>query len=183
MSNLLKQDYEDFYEDYDREEIIDGQIVAMAPARAEHGVATANLIAILWNYFKGKPCRVYTDTIMVVSEKDKFAPDIMVACNPAIALNGDIISPPDLVVEVLSRSTTKLDRGYKKDAYEKHGVREYWIVDVGNKTVEVFHLRDGKYALDYIYMAESRRETITKIKVSNFDGLIIDVQDIFMNVI
>lgn len=50
---------------------------------------------------------------------------------------------PDLVVEVLSPSTAHRDRGIKFDLYEKHGVREYWLIDPDGEYVEVYR-RDGE---------------------------------------
>ncbi len=52
---------------------------------------------------------------------------------------------PDLVVEVLSPSTAYYDLKHKKSIYEKNGVREYWIVDPIEKTVEIFELQNGKF--------------------------------------
>lgn len=54
---------------------------------------------------------------------------------------------PDLIVEVLSQSTLRLDRRIKLDAYERAGVGEYWIVDPRSHFVEVYVLSRGEYAL------------------------------------
>ena len=59
--------------------------------------------------------------------------------------------PPDLVVEVLSPSSAKKDRGYKKDLYEKTGVQEYWIVEPALRSIATYLLTDGKYRLNDIY--------------------------------
>ena len=52
---------------------------------------------------------------------------------------------PDLVVEVLSPSTAYYDLTLKRDAYEAHGVDEYWIVDPERETVTVLAREDGRY--------------------------------------
>ena len=54
---------------------------------------------------------------------------------------------PDLIVEVLSPSTTRLDRRVKFDAYERAGVREYWIANPKLRSIEVYSLVRGEYAL------------------------------------
>lgn len=54
---------------------------------------------------------------------------------------------PDLVIEVLSRSTLRTDRQIKFTAYEQAGVPEYWIVDPKSRSVEVYTLSGQEYAL------------------------------------
>lgn len=54
---------------------------------------------------------------------------------------------PDLLVEILSPSNANYDRETKFELYEKAGVSEYWLVDYQAKTVEVFTLVEGDYAL------------------------------------
>ncbi len=58
-----------------------------------------------------------------------------------------IEGPPDLIVEILSPSNWLTDRRAKFRIYAQAGVREYWIVDTDARTVEVFVLRGGSYAL------------------------------------
>ena len=76
-----------------------------------------------------------------LSENDCVIPDVMIVCNSDIIKDNAIYGAPDLIVEVLSPGTEKRDRGYKKDLYERCGVREYWIVDPVSLTVEVYLLK------------------------------------------
>ena len=52
---------------------------------------------------------------------------------------------PDVIIEILSPSTSKLDYKEKKSVYEKFGVPEYFIVDPESKSVDSFFLKKGKY--------------------------------------
>ena len=101
-----------------------------------------------------------------------------------------IFGVPDMVVEVLSKSTRNNDLTIKKDIYESNGVKEYWIIDPWAKIVTVYHLRDGKFQLDdeYIYYDEDEWEELNDkekatakfdIKVSIFDDCIVNINDIF----
>ncbi|HET7117365.1 MAG TPA: Uma2 family endonuclease [Hanamia sp.] len=56
-----------------------------------------------------------------------------------------LFGAPDLVVEILSPSTSHLDFGEKKSVYERYGVSEYFIVDPNTKSVDSYFLKDEKY--------------------------------------
>ena len=53
-----------------------------------------------------------------------------------------IEGPPDLVIEILSRSTATQDRGVKRERYAHFGVTEYWIIDPDRHRVEVYRLQE-----------------------------------------
>jgi Uma2 family endonuclease len=55
-------------------------------------------------------------------------PDVLVVCDPAKLVDEGIRGAPDFIAEVLSESTALKDIDVKKDLYERHGVREYWVV-------------------------------------------------------
>ncbi len=61
---------------------------------------------------------------------------------------------PDLVIEVLSPSTAKRDRGVKYEVYERHGVREYWLVDAEAQFIEVYRHEAGRFQRQGIYGVE-----------------------------
>jgi Uma2 family endonuclease len=125
-----------------------------------------------------------------LTEKDIFVPDMMVVCEREKIKYDGVYGAPDLVVEVLSPSTAKRDKGYKKDVYEKCGVREYWLVEPVGKSIEVYLLKDGDYVLDEVYtvypeahlesMSEEDRAAIpTKFKCSLYDDFEITLTDVF----
>ena len=101
---------------------------------------------------------------------------------------------PDLVVEVLSPSTAQYDRGRKMKVYAQCGVREYWIVSPGDRTVEQYLPEGGQFVLNATYgleleailnkMSQEERDSIpTEFKCSLFDDLTIQVADIFERVV
>ena len=177
-----------------RYEIIEGVKNFMAPSpTSEHGSIVGNLIIIFGNYFwlndKG---RVFGDNIDVhLPDGNLFMPDVSVVCDRSIIRkHGTIYGTPDLIVEVLSRSTMNNDFGIKKQVYERNGVKEYWIIEPYQKWVQVYHLIDGVLILDNVYqiyspyefaqLEEDERANVkNQIKVSIFDDLIINVYDIF----
>lgn len=179
-------------------ELIDGKIFMISPRpRVEHATVCTNIASEFRSYLKGKTCRAFCDGVDVfLDENNRFVPDTMIVCNPDIIKHDGIHGAPDLVVEVLSKTTAKNDRSKKKYTYAKYGVKEYWIVDVWSKSVEVYYNQDSWFVLDNIYyyltdeeIAENNnmsdndidkiKEYTDFIKVSICDNLIVKLKDIF----
>ena len=179
-------------------ELIDGKIFMMSPRpRVEHATVCTNIASEFRSYLKGKTCRAFCDGVDVfLDENNRFIPDTMIVCNPDIIKHDGIHGAPDLVVEVLSKKKKKNDRSKKKYTYAKYGVKEYWIVDVWSKSVEVYYNQDNWFVLDNIYyyltdkeIAENNnmpdndidkiKEYTDSIKVSICDNLIVKLKDMF----
>ena len=102
----------------------------------------------------GKTCKAFNDGPDVyLTEEDRVIPDAMIICNKDIIKPNGIHGTPDLIAEVLSPSTAKKDRGYKKDLYERSGVKEYWIVAPTMRSIEAYLLTDGPFAIHSLLFA------------------------------
>ena len=136
-----------------RYEIHDGKIYYMAGTSTSHSEVTGNILTLFKNFLKGKKCRVFNESANVFFKMNfrEYLPDVKIVCDPKIIRNDGIHGAPDLIVEVLSPSTQSNDRGFKFKIYEYYGVKEYWLVDIYSKNVEVYLLKDGKFELDNIY--------------------------------
>ena len=193
MENLGYDDYQ--MEDQIPYEIIEGVKTFMVPSPTyEHGSIVSNLVTIFNSYFWSNSVgRVFGDNIDVhLPDGNLVMPDLTVICDlNVLKRQGTIYGVPDLVVEVLSRSTMKNDIGIKKSIYERNGIKEYWIIDQWSKRIEVYHLIDGKYEVDDVYQVyspfeleeltdEERTYIKTEIKVSIFDDLLVSIDKVFM---
>ena len=140
-------------------ELIGGRIVAMASPTPYHNRIVVRIVSIFENFLRNKSCIPFGDnTSVFLSETERYVPDAMIVCDKnKIKLNG-IHGAPDLVVEVLSPSTAKYDRGHKKDVYEQAGVREYWIANPGDNSLEQYILADGRFTLQGYYHYYSEEE-------------------------
>ena len=179
------------YQEERREELIGGEIVMMAPASVGHTYVADSILVVFKRYLKGKKCIPFGGGLLVrLTDEDKFVPDVMVVCDHSKIKPNGIYGAPDLVVEVLSPSTAKNDRGYKKDVYAKCGVREYWIVDSVSNSIEVYRLDGSAFVLYDVYvlrpdweleaMSEEERAAVaTHFKCSLFADLDISLEDIF----
>ncbi len=181
-----------YYKSY---ETIGGEkFMAPAPNLGHNSIIT-ELITNINSYCRQNNCgRVFGDNTDVhLPDGNLFKPDLVVIKKENYSImnwQGAIYGVPDMVVEVLSRSTRVRDLTVKKDAYESNGVKEYWIVDPYMKTVDVYILQDGKYKLDGSYTKfteydweglneEEKAAAKFEIKVSIFDDLFIKLDDIF----
>ena len=176
-------------------EIIGGEKFMSPCASAYHNNVMGGLYTLISFYVRNnKVGYAFTDSMDVhLPDGNLFKPDLTVIKSENSAIinwKGAIYGVPDMVVEVLSKSTRRNDLTIKKDIYESNGVKEYWIVDPRAKTVDVYILRDGKFELDesyYKYTAkefellddEEKAAYKPEIKVSIFDDLFIKVDDIF----
>ena len=181
-----------FYQPY---EIIGGEKFMSPAANPLHGLILFKLSKIIDNYLmENKGGFVFTDNVDVYfPDGNIFKPDVTVITSENIKIiqwRGAIRGVPDMVVEVLSRSTKNNDLTIKKDVYEANGVKEYWIINPWEKSVAVYLLRDGKFQFDHEYFKcdadewegfddEEKAAYKPEIKVSIFDDLFIKVDDIF----
>ena len=175
-------------------EILDGKISYMASGTSNHNRIIGNVFNILRTFMRGKKCQTFVNGVDVIfSEKDIFVPDVAVVCNKDIIKPDGIYGAPDLIVEVLSKSTAKKDISYKKNIYEKYGVKEYWLISQYERSIQVYLLKDGVYVFDNIYQIyedylikgmdeEEKSEIIKEFKTSLYDDLIISVEEVFENV-
>lgn len=179
------------YQEEPREELLNGKIYMMSSPSVNHNRIAFNISHTFWNYLKGKKCETFGDgTDVYLTDNDRVIPDVMIVCNRDIIQKDGIHGAPDLVVEVLSPGTAKNDKGYKKELYEKSGVKEYWIVDPVSRSIEVYLLSNGKYVLDEVYALypdgsgvtdKEREETKKEIRVSLYSDFRIPLEEIFQN--
>ena len=175
--NDKKYTYTDYSQWEGEWELIDGVAFAMSPsASTKHQRVQATLIANMWLFLKGKPCQVYSDLDVVLSDENVVRPDILIICDKNKIKENNIQGSPDLVVEILSPSTRKTDLVIKLDLYKKFGVKEYWIVDTLNFTV-TSHIFKENSVISYVFDEETPDDTIP---VNIFNGeLKILLKDIF----
>ncbi len=172
------------WDENERAEIIDGEVFMMAPAPSRwHQEISGALFAQLYNYLEGKRCKVYHppfDVRLFEQEGDKpedvdtvVEPDLTVVCDMDKLDDHGCKGAPDLIIEILSPSTRRHDRLVKLGLYQRAGVREYWIVNPEDKTVQVLLLEDGKLLPHEDY----GREDMAKVNV--LEGCFIDLGKVF----
>jgi Uma2 family endonuclease len=101
-----------------------------------------------------------------------FEPDISVICDPSKLDDRGCNGPPDMIVEILSPSTPQNDLLVKFRKYLQAGVREYWIVNPEEKTVQVCILDDKQYRVSVYDESQT-------VPVSVLPGCAIELKAVF----
>ena len=147
---LTYRDYLLIPEDGMRHEILEGEEIVSPSPVPRHQIVLVNLTLAFGEFIKGKDLgRLLVAPMDVVLADDTvLEPDILFIAKHRLGIIGEkaITGAPDLVVEVVSPSSRKVDRREKLRTYQKHGVREYWIADPDARSVEVFVLKEGRLA-------------------------------------
>jgi Uma2 family endonuclease len=143
--------YEEYYRlnDEQRYEIIDGNLL-MAPAPDTwHQDWSAKLFRILDDHVRKRNLgkTFYAPLDVVLDNENTVQPDLVfiAAANLGIIQPRAIFGTPDLLIELISPSSVRRDRYEKKDLYARFGVKEYWIGDPANKSLEILTLSEGRY--------------------------------------
>jgi Uma2 family endonuclease len=171
------------YEDYEKlpegapYQLIGGELVMTPAPVPNHQIPLGNLFWKLNEFIKESALGIVIVSPIDVyfSETDTYQPDIIFILKDRLNIIGEkkIEGPPDLIVEILSPATAYYDLRSKKDIYEKSGVKEYWIVDPIQKSIEIFLNRNGRYE------AVSTAKDGGTIMSNLLKGLSINLHEIF----
>ena len=160
---------------YIKWELIKG-IFKMAPApKTIHQTVSGAMSHSIYGYFKKKKCKVFASPIDVILGDSVVQPDICVICDTDKIKEHGCVGIPDLIVEILSKSTENVDRIDKYYLYEEFGLREYWIVDTNKRHIEKYILTDGKLEMKQIYNNSDGGSITSEI----FPDLRIELCDVF----
>lgn len=146
---LTYEDYVLFPEDGQRHEIIDGEHYVSPAPTPKHQRVSMRLSIRVGGFVEsrglGEVFAAPTDVLL--SRHDIVQPDLLFISNERASILNDknVQGAPDLVIEILSSSTRKLDEDLKPGRYELLGVREYWIVDPMAERVLVFLAEGGAF--------------------------------------
>lgn len=140
----------------DRAELIDGQLYAMAPPNRLHQKLVMELSATLRQYIIAKEgnCEVYPAPFAVnlnADDETYVEPDISVICDKNKLTDRGCKGAPDLVIEIVSPSSRKMDYSIKNTLYSEAGVREYWIVDPEKSRTTIYHYEEDVAPVIYAF--------------------------------
>ncbi len=152
-------------------EFINGEIIVHSPVIKLHNEICSNVHRLIDAYVYAKDLGfVGIEKILIQLTRNDYEPDVCFfgkEKSKKFKSNQKFFPAPDLVVEVLSKSTEKRDRGIKFQDYQAHKVMEYWIIAPSGKTIEQYVLKNKKYEL--LTKASSGEINCHAIKNLKFD--------------
>lgn len=185
MQNLAykvkKYTYEDLLQmgEEERYEVINGVLYKIKSPITLHQQIVGELYVQFYKYLEDKKCKVFISPLDVClsgiknpkKEYNVVQPDIMVVCDENKITEKCIKGAPDLIIEVLSKTSRKHDTFIKFNLYQHYGVKEYWIIDTEGETIFQYILNEEKiYTLPKIY------DITENIKVNVLKNCIISLE-------
>ncbi|WNJ17305.1 Uma2 family endonuclease [Pontibacter sp. G13] len=174
------------WEGDERWELIDGEARALAAPTPDHQRVLRRLSFLFEQHLQDRRCEAFFAPIDVVfgsklepdnKKRNVVQPDLIVVCDPKKITRRGCEGTPDLVVEILSPATMKRDMNEKFRLYERQGVKEYWVVSIGDRSIITF-IQGAQETLDQagIYSPADQ------IPVHVLDGFELDLATVFPTV-
>jgi Uma2 family endonuclease len=156
-----------------RHEIIDGVLYVSPSPATPHQFTVGKLHQAIANHLDEHPVgEVYLAPFDVVFTKyDVVEPDLLFirAERLSVLTDRNVTGAPDLVIEVLSPGTRRVDLTLKRDLFEREGVREYWIVDPVEGTVDVYRRR-ARALVPVDSLTQAGHDSITSPLLPGFEA-------------
>lgn len=192
ITELSQLDFEKryTYKDYiswnlqEQVELIQGYLFRMSPApSSEHQEIGLNIGSAMHSFLKNKNCKVFMapydvrfynpdDPDMIIT--NVVQPDICAICDLHKIDHRGCLGSPDMIVEILSPSTSEKDLNHKYELYRSYGVREYWVVFPTEKSMLIYKLdKSGEYVSSRLF---TRSDIVDS---SVLDGFSLDLSEVF----
>ena len=153
-----------------RVELIEGEIVDMAPMKSRHANVVAEMMERLFPVVRGR-ARVICQAPLRLGPKSEPEPDLMlVKRRPDGYSKGHPTAADVILVIEVSDSSLRYDRGIKVPLYARHGVPEVWIIDLENELVRFYRQPHGEHYTDI-----TATETPGPTAVAGLDSVSVDL--------
>ena len=164
-------------DDWTFRELLDGILHKMASPNTKHQRVVGELYVQLHSQYRNKKCSLFQAPYDIqLEEKVVVQPDLFVVCDDTKITELRCIGAPDFIVEVISPSSYKKDTIYKKNLYEKHKVKEYWIIYPSDKIILRYVLEGDTYG-----EPEQIEEDRPEVSLAINPDIKIDIERLFKN--
>lgn len=147
-----RRKFYDFINEDKKIEFINGEIKAQLPTSLIHSEVSDNMFCLLSIFVDSfKLGQIRHEKILISLSRNDYEPDICFFKYPKYKefKHDQLQFPaPDLIIEIISKSTEAIDRGIKFIDYAAHGIEEYWLIGPESQIVEQYFLKDEEYFLN-----------------------------------
>lgn len=159
-------------------------LMGFSGGHMEHSDVITAFTSMVYSQIKNSICRVYPDNVQykwVVDGEEKIViPDATINCRIQAKKGNSFFDVPRFVMEVLSESTKKYDRGEKMQIYQKMEIDEYWIVDWEKREIEIYNLDyDENEQPQYHLFKKVTRKNKDELEIVHFSNIKIDFDELF----
>ena len=175
---ITAADLETMPDDGNTYEIFEGELFMSRAPNLKHQRTGTNFIVQIGGYLKRNPIgEIIATPGVIFDDYNSAIPDLVYISNELrdlIATGKHIEGAPELAIEIISpgAENRRRDQVVKRQTYAKFGVKEYWIADAENRTIEVYRLRDGLLDLTAILTA---RDELTTPLLPDFSCRVTDI--------
>jgi Uma2 family endonuclease len=160
-------------------ELIDGEIMRKQAPKPLHQQVSRRVSNIFEKFLAETPIGsfFYAPIDVFFDDHNNTQPDLLFISESRsfiIDLENGIMGAPDLIVEIISPSSIKIDRFDKKEMYKKFAVKEFWLIDPKNQTLEIYAFDNNDYKLHQFLEREGGVDSIV------LNGLEVDAKDLFV---
>ena len=159
-------------------ELIKGILMRRTSPSVKHQRISRKLTEALGKFLAINPIGeyLYAPTDVYLDDSNGIVPDIsFVGKERSFVIKDEeyINGAPDMIIEIISPGSVKRDRVEKKKLYEKFAVKEYWLIDPANKTVEIFAIKNN------VYERRAFLEISGKLTSDILPGFEMEVEELF----
>lgn len=162
---------------------LDIKITDMAGAYVEHSMVISNFLVKVGSQLQNSMCKIFSDNVqykwMVDDIEKTVIPDASINCRFRQRRGNSFFNNPRFVMEVISPSTEKYDRGEKMQLYCQQEIDEYWIVDWRKRQIEIYVLDYEDNVPKYYLWNTITRENKEDLKMVHFQNVNIQFEDLF----
>ncbi len=169
------QDYLQLGESNMPSQLVNGELIMSPAPNPQHQRLSGRLFRMIDKHVGKNGELFYAPIDLYIDQQNVFQPDLVYISEEKydIITERGIEGVPTLVIEIISPSNSYIDRNRKKKKYLEFGVSEFWIVDPGNKTLEIYTPQTGPDSPLY-YLAEEGEVTS-----GIFPGMKLKISDLF----
>lgn len=159
------------------------KIITRKSAYVEHSMVISNFLVKVGSQLQNSMCKIFSDNVQykwIIDDKEKtVVPDVSIKCRFRQRRGNSFFNNPRFVMEVLSPSTEKYDRGEKMKLYCQQEIDEYWIVDWRKRQIEIYVLDYEDNMPKYYLWKTVTNNNKDELKIVHFQNVVIKFDDLF----